>query len=64
MHIKQSRLDYKLSWGGIAETSVLIGNLSKIERCSLSGMPKHVLLEYESFDMVWWVKVTDSKIYQ
>ena len=46
------------------ETSVLIRNFSKIERCSLSGMPKHVFLDYESFDMVWWVKVTDSKIYQ
>ena len=46
------------------ETSVLIGNFSKIERCSFSGMPTHVFLDYESFDMVWWVKVTNSKIYQ
>ena len=43
------------------ETSVL-RNFNKIERCSLSGMPKHVFLDYESFDMVC-VLISESHIY-
>ena len=43
------------------ETSVL-RNFNKIERCLLSGMPKHVFLDYESFDMVC-VLISESHIY-
>ena len=43
------------------ETSVL-RNFNKIERCSLSGMPKHVFLDYEFFDMVC-VLISESHIY-